>query len=181
MPEIYVDVQINDKIQPIDRGDVYEDPLDEWLQDNNYGEVMGGGTFLDESGEIGGCELEITLSDQKFIPELIKKLESYGAPKGSIIKFNDENIEFGKLEGLGLYINGTELPSEVYANCDINFVLSEIERLTKITPAVNRFWEGSAETALYFYGPSFEKMKKEISHLIETYPLCQKSRVIQIA
>ena len=35
--------------------------------------------------------------------------------------------------------------------------------------------------ALYFYGSSFAEMKQRIEPFIATYPLCQKSRIEQIA
>lgn len=43
------------------------------------------------------------------------------------------------------------------------------------------YWEGPIYTALYFYGISFAEMKKKIEPFIATYPLCQKSRIEQIA
>ena len=43
------------------------------------------------------------------------------------------------------------------------------------------YWEGSTYTALYFYGTSFAEMKEKIEPFIASYPLCQKSRIEQIA
>ena len=181
-----ITVTLNDKIQPIDRGDVYEDPLDEWLKSKNYGEVTGAGTHLTESGEITGCDLEIFLSggnDPHVISQMIAKLEEWGAPKGSklTIEESEKEIAFGKKEGLGIYLNGESLDPEVYQNCDINVVLSELQRLTNCEEEVARFWEGGSETALFFYGPSFAHMKNEISKFITTYPLCKDAKVVQIA
>ena len=44
--------RLNDRAQPMDRGDRYEDPLDAFLKANGLGEVSGGGTQLLETGEI---------------------------------------------------------------------------------------------------------------------------------
>lgn len=41
----FIVATLNDKIMPIDRGDIYEDPLDEFLSKNNWGEISGGGTY----------------------------------------------------------------------------------------------------------------------------------------
>ena len=39
----FIVVQLNEKVMPIDRGIVYEDPIDEFLKERNWGEVTGGG------------------------------------------------------------------------------------------------------------------------------------------
>ncbi|RXG11448.1 hypothetical protein DSM03_11162 [Leeuwenhoekiella aestuarii] len=36
---------LNDKIMPLDRGEIDEDPLEEFLKANGIGEVTGGGTM----------------------------------------------------------------------------------------------------------------------------------------
>ncbi|HET9277624.1 MAG TPA: hypothetical protein VFN95_05545 [Flavitalea sp.] len=41
----FIIAQLNEKVMPIDRGLVYEDPIDEFLKVNQYGEVTGGGTL----------------------------------------------------------------------------------------------------------------------------------------
>jgi hypothetical protein len=183
----YLVAQLNDKVGPIDRGLTYEDPLDEFLKNKNYGEVTGGGSYLEETGEIACCDIEIKLSnseiDRTIISNIILKLEALGAPKGSVLTISKtkEEIPFGKKEGLALYIDGQNLPPEVYSNCDINFVISELHRLTNIEPNADRNWEGKRETALYFFSDSFEQMKASISDFIVTYPLCKGARIVQIA
>ncbi len=73
------------------------------------------------------------------------------------------------------------MPKEVYEECDINFVLSELHRLTNIEPNADRNWQGEKETALYFFSESFEEMKESISKFVATYPLCKGARIVQIA
>jgi hypothetical protein len=183
----YIVATINDKIMPIDRGDIYEDPLDDFLQENGIGEVCGGGTMQLESGEIEYCDIEISLNNDTLIKSQIKliieKLESLGAPKGSklLIEKTGEEIEFGIKEGLGIYLDGVNLDEEVYNNSDSNIVVSEIKRLTNDTSEALRFWEGQNETGLYFYSDSFENMKKSIQSFINEYPLCKGARVEKIA
>lgn len=184
---IFITVTLNEKVKPIDRGDVYEDPLDDFLKERNVGEVTGGGTLQEKTGEISCCDIQVTLFgdevDKTVIAEIIDKLEDFGAPKGSklFIDGSNEEIPFGKKEGLALYLDGQNLPKEVYEQSDINFVLSEIHRLTNTEPDADRFWEGEKETALYFYGQSFEQMKVQISEFVNTYPLCSGARIVQIA
>jgi len=183
----FIVAQLNEKVMPIDRGLVYEDPIDEFLKEKQYGEVTGGGTLQEKTGELAYCDIEIKLSTddihKSIIADIIDKIETIGAPKGSklIIEKTKEEISFGKKEGLALYIDGQNLPPEVYAECDINFVLSEIHRLTNIKSNADRNWQGEKETALYFFSDSFEQMKNSILDFIETYPLCKGARIVQIA
>ncbi len=128
----YIVAQLNDKIMPIARGEVYEDPLDEFLKLKWYGEVSGGGTLQSKTGEIEYCDVEIKLKDstinKKAIVEIIEKLEELGAPKGSKLRIEntDEEIMFGKLEGLAVYLDGINLADEVYKNSDPAAIASEI-------------------------------------------------------
>jgi hypothetical protein len=112
-------------------------------------------------------------------------LESCGAPRGSKLTFeidgNKTEVPFGKLEGLGIYFNGTDLPDEVYQSCDINYVFDEINRRIGDRGSIQGHWQGPTETALYLYGSSVEEMKNAIAGFIAEYPLCQKARMEPIA
>lgn len=183
----YIIAQLNDKIMPIDRSEIYEEPLDEYLHANNYGEVTGGGTMQYKTGEIEFGDLEILINynqnRENIINEIIKLLEFQGAPKGSFVRIEklSKEISFGKKEGLAIYLDGVNLPSNVYEECDINYVLHELSELVGDSGNIQRYWEGENETALYFYGESFEEMYHAISDFVKTYPLCQGARVVQIA
>lgn len=186
-PDDLMIARLNDKIMPIDRGIIYEDPLDQLLRAHKYGEVTGGGTKQTETGEIAYCDLEILIYKNKY-PELItdtiiKLLESQGAPKGSSLAVGQtpQAITFGKSEGLAIYLDGVSLPDNVYKECDINDVLRELRALTGDNGNIFRYWQGEAETALYFYGESFDKMARAIAAFVKAYPLCQGARIEQIA
>lgn len=131
--------------------------------------MTGGGTLQENTGELSYCDIEIELRtkaiDKSTISDIILMLENLGAPKGSklIIESTKEEIPFGKKEGLALYLDGQGLPEEVYRECDINFVISEIHRLTNIEPDADRNWQGEKEIALYFFNNSFVEMKSSIS------------------
>jgi hypothetical protein len=180
-------VQLNDKIQPIDRGEIYEDPLNEFLTKKQYGEIIAAGTMLEKSGELASCDITIELfsnkEEKKIAAEIIEKLEKIGVPKSSKLKIERTKveIEFGTLEGLAIYLDGINLPDEVYQDTDPMFVINEIRRLANIQNNVIREWRGHAETGLYFYGKSFQEMRDSISDLIHTYPLCRGAKVVQIA
>ncbi|RXG11447.1 hypothetical protein DSM03_11161 [Leeuwenhoekiella aestuarii] len=114
---------------------------------------------------------------------IIKKLEELGAPKGSklTIEKTDQKIEFGQKEGLGIYIDRQNLDTEFYKNSDINFVISEIKKLTKDNSEIIKYWEGGTETAHYYYSDSFTEMKELIKEFVKFYPLCKEARIEQIA
>jgi len=183
---VQISAKINARLQPITRGDHFEDPLDEFLRNSTLGKVSGGGTALaDEPDGIDHCDIEVSLDtiSDGTINRIIETLEKLGAPKGSILHLpNGENdIPFGKSEGMAIFLNGTELPSEVYKNSDVNAVLAELDRLMQGTGKFVDFWEGSSETALYFYGSSFEEMRSMTADFVANEPLCQLARVVRIA
>ncbi|EPP5812064.1 TPA: hypothetical protein ACGUUU_004324 [Vibrio vulnificus] len=181
----YIVVTINARIQPMHRVEIYEDLLDEVLSKNSIGEVSGGGTLQSQSGEIEHCDVEIQVnnSNEETVEVIRASLEKLGVPKGSKLKVEATNseIEFGTLEGLAIYLNGTDLDSEVYENSDSNYVYSELDRLTLGIGKVYSYWQGPKETAFYLYGTSYAQMKSQISGLVDSYPLCQKCRIEQIA
>lgn len=183
----YVVTTLNDKIMPIDRGDIYEDPLDEFLRNEGIGEVTGGGTMQYESGEIEFCDVEILLYsenvNQNEINVILNKLEKLGAPKGSklTIEKTGEIIEFGKLEGLAIYLDGINLSDEVYKNSDSEALAQEIFRLSGIKESIVRYWQGNTETGLYFYAESFEDIYNAIIDMVNSHPECENSRIERVA
>ncbi len=181
-----VTARLNAKLQPIDRGDYYEDPLTETLEKAGLGEVTGGGTQLsDDPYGIEFCDLEIRMNEvtEEGLAVIIKRLNDLGAPKGSrlIIESTGKQIPFGVAEGLAVYLNGTDLDDEVYRSCDVNFVIDEFDRLLAGKGAFRGYWEGDRETALFCYGASFSEMKAALADFLADYPLCEKARTEQIA
>jgi len=181
-----VTAQLNHKLMPIDRGDRYEDPLNDELTKHGFGETDGGGTMMSKTKEIEFIDVEMYLTQpEKSIPFVIERLESYGAPKGSklIVRDGDKRTEipFGKAEGIGVYLDGNNLPDEVYKTCDINVVIAELNKLVQGHGSFQCYWQGPTETALYIYGDDAELMKKLIEPYLAMYPLCKGARVVTIA
>ncbi|WDI32914.1 hypothetical protein PUV54_06845 [Hyphococcus flavus] len=182
----FVIARLNAKVQPIDRGEYYEDPLCETLEGAGLGDVTGGGTQMaDEPYGIEFCDLEICVNEanEETLATIIKRLNDLGAPKGSklIIEETAKEIPFGVNEGIGVFLNGSDLPDKVYAECDINHVVDEFDRQLGDKGAFRGYWEGSRETALYCYGRSFEEMKAALQPFLDSYPLCEGARIEQIA
>lgn len=182
----FIIARLNARVQPIDRGEYYEDPLDETLKSHKLGEVTGGGTQLaDEPAGIEFCDIEICVSEASddALASIVKRLEALGAPKGSklIVETSGREIPFGTHEGIAVFLNGVDLPDDVYQNCDFDTVVEEFNRLMGDKGAYRGFWQGERETGVYCYGPSFAAMKTALEPFLASYPLCQGARVEQIA
>ncbi len=171
---------------PLDRGERYEDPLHDALEAKGLGETTGGGTLLQASGEIEYIDVEIELTDLEIgIPFVIEQLEALGAPKGSKLRIHNgessNEIPFGKFEGVAVYFDGVGLPDEVYAFSDVNVVIEQLNKRLVGQGEMLSYWQGPAETALYFYGRDAEEMKRQMSGFLLSYPLCEGARVVTIA
>lgn len=141
--------------------------------------------MADEPDGIKCCDIEIMVNEisQDTLDTIISTLIKSGATIGSFLKFGSETktIPFGQLEGMAVFLNGTDLPDEVYADFDVNEFISQCnERLSSTGSFLDR-WSGSKETALYFYGRSFETMKAAMADAIDNEPGCAMARIVQIA
>ena len=182
-PDVLVTIQLNARLQPTHRHELFEDPIEQFMDERKLGEICGGGTALSNDGEVEYGDIELALFTKESIGEVINVFEKLGAPKGSKIRFysSDHEISFGVCEGLGLYLNGTDLPDDVYAQCDSNHVHKQVSELIRGHGEILSHWQGPTETALYLYGESFVVMRSKIQAFLESYPLCQHCRVVQIA
>jgi hypothetical protein len=183
---LFAYAQLNARIMPLDRGERYEDPLAEALEKSGVGEITGGGSLQSENGEIEYCGIDIDLFEvAKGVPFVCDFLAKCGAPKGSKLQYehNGEKVEvpFGTREGLAVYLNGTDLPAEVYEQCDVNDLYAELNRLLGDRGEIQGHWQGPTETALYLYGFSAEEMRGLIADHMAAYPLCQRARLEIIA
>ncbi|WP_422506407.1 hypothetical protein [Stenotrophomonas sp. GZD-301] len=179
---LHINVKLNARLQPEHRLQLFEDPLDAMLDGVGIGEILGGGTALSDDGEVEYGDLEIQLHDAAALPQVIELLEQLGAPKGSLIQRDGEDdLPFGITEGLGLYLDGVNLPDEVYEQCDSNYVFDQIVERIDGHGEICSWWQGPSETALYLYGASFDTLRDRIADLLASYPLCQGARVVRIA
>ncbi|QBH98143.1 hypothetical protein EKN56_18180 [Limnobaculum zhutongyuii] len=178
----FITITLNAKLQPMHRADL-DDALSIVLDKQNIGDICGGGSLLEDNGEIQECNIEIEAIDssEQAIEHILSFLKNTLSPKGSRLRIGDKVIPFGEHEGLGLYLNGTDLPDEVYQNCDINEAWAEIEKLLGDEGSIHSYYQGNTETALYIYGNQFEVMYQLIKPYLDSYPLCQQCRVVKIA
>ena len=178
-------LHVNERLQPEHRVSYYEQHLQGIFKKEKVGNVTGGSSVFFREGGIASCEVNIECYEDKM-NRLLELLHYIPMAKGSkLIVYNgegrvDREYPLGDLEGMGIYLNGVDLPKEVYKKCDINFVVDEIFRILETPPILYSYWQGHTETALYFYVASFSTMYSKIRSLLTTYPLCQKCRVAQI-
>jgi hypothetical protein len=85
--------KILDNVEPIERGEKYEDPLTAVLKEHGLGEVTGGGTQLNAKRQVEHVDLEIRLANLETGLELTRRtLRSLGAPRGSELHFARECV-----------------------------------------------------------------------------------------
>jgi len=82
----FVNVEIPTVLSPIDERATAEDLIQEFLDENNFGEVDGGGTFMSDDGQPISCQITILLKEfnkEHFVQlgEFIKN--NVVLPKGS--------------------------------------------------------------------------------------------------
>ena len=173
--------RVYEHIEPLDRGDRYEDPLQATLEKMNVGRITGGGSQLDELGGIAYADIEIELANVDEGARIVAEtLEAAGAPQGSeLIQASDSQVlrEFGKLQCLAIYLDGTSLPDEVYANLDFEAVVAALGAAAG-DDSFRGFWQGPEETGLFFFGSDAEAMLARVEPVLRGLPIGQNARVV---
>ncbi|MBD3923573.1 hypothetical protein IEZ26_02995 [Nocardioides cavernae] len=184
-PPLLVDVHLAARVQPVHRGEIYEEPLqaafDQFLPGSK---VVGGGSQLDPTQGVLSCDLEVELCGDrdKGLDVLVKVLEHYGAPVGSSYTVGDEaTVPFGRTHGVALSLDGTSLPAEVYATNDVNELIGALTTELGEVATLQSWWEGPQRTNLYFYGNDAAQIRDVLSSAASRFPLAQSSLVEDIA
>ena len=82
-------VKIPDPVMPVERGEKYEDPLNDFLVAQGLGEVTGGGTQFSETNAAGQRSIEWVGVDvdvydpEKALTLVIERLRELGVPEGT--------------------------------------------------------------------------------------------------
>jgi len=85
--EYFFYVRIPANIGPLDRGDRYEDPLQQALLADDLGEITGGGSQLGEGTSIAFCGLDVVVRDRDRGLMVIRRvMRELGAPSDTIIE-----------------------------------------------------------------------------------------------
>jgi hypothetical protein len=173
--------RVYEHIEPIDRGERYEDPLQARLEPGKLGRVTGGGSQLDESGGITHADIEIELANlNDAVRAVIEALEAAGAPAGSeLIDGSNSRVlkELGTQQCVAVFLDGATLPDEVYEALDFEAVVSELGEAAG-DGSYRGFWQGPQETGLFFFGADAEAMFKRIEPVLRRLPIGQNARVV---
>jgi hypothetical protein len=180
---ISVSVTLREHVQPIDRGDRYEDPLFEALEEAGLGgEGDGGGTLCGRDGEIEEADFDVELTSPKGIALIKQTLERAGAAKGATLAYERDGQEvvetFGITEGVAIYLDGVDQAQEVYESTSAQELLDQIETALGEDFDFRGSWAGPTETALYLYGLDAEQLFTTIEPVLRAYPLSRTARVI---
>jgi hypothetical protein len=108
--------------------------------------------------------------------------DSSAPAQGSRVRTSHgEPAIFGVTEGLAVYLNGTDLPDEGYANSDVNGLIAAVLNRLGVEGHMHSYWEGPQETALYLYGPSAARMSELIADVLARFPLAERCRVVPLS
>ena len=168
-----ITLQLNDRCSPITRGQMYREPLDKYMELKGLGEVEGGGTQLEKSGERAYCELEIMIENESAfnIEELKTEIERIGVPKGSYLILDDETIfPLGTLEGVGVYFRYMEAPEKLFDEIDMDDFWDGIDEAVKEYGKYHDNWQGSEIAVFYYYGLNAELILKKITEKMVGHP-----------
>ena len=121
------------------------------------------------------AHLDVLPEDAERVVAAILDLDG-GLPAGSQIEINGATAPFGRLQGLGLYLNGTQLGEDAYAHGDLQATADALAEASGDAGALWSHWMGPAETAFYFYGPDAVELRERLAVIIPDLPLLQRSR-----
>ena len=149
-------------------------PLDRELDKAGLGTVADYEICRDSSGEPEALVLTLLLITDapRALGRIETMLQDLDAPVGSSLRVEGANEvrKFGMSHGLGIY-----LPS---ADADKDLCLDIVELCTDAMEGAG-LYQGSAQvgnrTALYFYGDSFNRMRKAITFAITHDPRCRNA------
>ena len=80
-------VLIPGDIRPVERGNRFEDPLQESLRASGLGEVTGGGSQMGEGDTVEYCGIDVIVYDlDRGIQHLKEELSRLGAPPNTVIE-----------------------------------------------------------------------------------------------
>ena len=80
-------IRIPESIGPAERGERYEEPLDDALSVDALGRITGGGSQLGENKTIAYCGIDVVVADRKRGLALIRKtMQRLGVPREALVE-----------------------------------------------------------------------------------------------
>ena len=180
----FVYAKMWEAIQPIARGERYEDPLQAALEPGGFGEVSGGGSSIDKEHGIDYVGVDIDLASLESLDLVRHVLERAGAPKGSELQFENGAVShvvpFGVTERVTIWLDGITLPDDVYERFSTDDLADQIEAAMAFdaTAEIRGSWRGPRETSIYIHGADAERLFHAIEPVLLANPACQNARII---
>lgn len=183
-----IEVKLIEQIQPVARGDRYEDPLTKSLEERGLGIVTGGGAqlsprpFRGERGiEFVCLDVELDNLDEALF-YLKERMNELGAPVGSTVSYytatEERKVEpIGELELLHIYLDAQNLREDVYANADLEMICKKLAEQMGSSGQLREPMSWSSETLLYFAGRNADEMFSRIETFCRETPLMQNARI----
>lgn len=180
---ISVSITIREPILPLDRGDRYEDPVYDALDEAGLGTAGdGAGTLQSKAGEIEAVDFDVELTDPAGVDLVVATLEAAGAPKGSRLAYEHGGKAvartFGVSEAVAIYLDGVGQSDEVYRTTTAQELVDRIAAAAGALGEFRHSWQGPTETALYYYGPDAAALFAAIEPVLRAYPLSRTARVV---
>jgi hypothetical protein len=177
-------LHLNVRAQPKDRQSDFEDQLEGVLRRYHPGlTVTGAGTLLSPEGEPLRCDVDFEVEGGDVATAMRRAtvlLTAAGVGKGSRSRLeNGEPMPFGETEGLAIYLNGTDLPNEVYQD-DPNELAVALREALGAEFRRYYHWHGPRETALYLYGASAVRMRELAAGPLSRFRLAQRCRIVDM-
>ena len=80
-------IKIPGNIQPLERGDLFEDPLIQSLEAAGLGEVTGGGSQLAKGGGVEYCGIDVEVNDrERGLALILSEMRRLNAPQGTLVE-----------------------------------------------------------------------------------------------
>ena len=171
---IYATVTIKEKLEPFARYDQYEDPMEEFLENNpGIASIDGGGTLMGKDGTIECIDIAFVLIDKENgVQKIINQLEKLGVPKGTTIQVDgEEPITFGVNDGIEIFFPREDLDKATDESCNINNIFDQINHELGENGRITSWSQTKTGTSLYAFGPSANKMKESIKNFLQTNPM----------
>lgn len=181
----YMTIRLPLKIGPLERGDLWEDPLSDLIEPDEIAEVSGGGTMMSEDGGIEYCDLEIELADlsDDRLDRIQAAMIEVGAPKGTKFVDDDGAIirEFGTVCVVGIGLDGGGLPDSAYEGFDPDKFNEDILAALGDGHSYGGSHAGKRYTYFYYHGPDGSAIETKLRAFAADKPICQGAKYDHLA
>lgn len=181
-PPLTVVQRIPARLQPAHRDDLLVTPITGLLGRLSPGTRLAATeTVVSPEGEPLEAVLqwEVPLEDAEGVVAALLDLEG-GLPTGTTVEIHGKAVACGELAGVALYLNGTDLPDEVYAASGLQEVVTTLQEALGRVGQLWSYWQGPAETGLYFYGPDGAAIRDVLAAQASVVPLLESSRLVDL-